>query len=105
MKLQYDKKEFIAIHDTLKEMWVSTMQLGMAALEQNRILTEKRLDIEIARLDLDTKQQALAERIQAFQQREQELRKQSAGQASRGQTPPTGKGFAYGYTTGSNDAK
>jgi len=91
MKLHYDKKEFITIHDTFKEMWMSAMQLGMAALEQNRILTEKRLDIEIARLDLE--------------KREQELRQQFANQVSAKQAQSTGKTFTYGYTTGSHDAK
>lgn len=94
MKLHYDKKEFIAIHDTFKEMWMSAMQFGMAALEQNRILTEKRLDIEIARLDLE--------------KREQELRQQFAERLDHqivGKQTPTGKAFTYGYTTGSNDAK
>ena len=55
MKLEYDKEEFIVIHDTIEKMWHSTLQLGLKALEQNRILTERRLDLEHAKINLEMK--------------------------------------------------
>jgi len=58
MKLsyEYEKEEFIAIHETIKDMWGATLQLGVKALDQNRILTERKIDLEHAKINLQMKQ-------------------------------------------------